>query len=111
MARRKPHIRSKVDLTVYETLEEQAAYQTGLATAIAGVADVISQFGTYALKNGKMPDFCSDEEKKAYRKGLAIAFNGTAEVFEGFTKHVITKGEELLKEKGWQGLNTEDDLK
>lgn len=111
MARRKPHIRSKVNLIVYETLEEQAAYQTGLATAIAGMADVISQFSEYALKNGKLPDICSDERKIGYRKGLAIALNVTAEFFQGFTDHIISEGEKLLKEKGWKGLNTEDDLK
>jgi hypothetical protein len=112
MARRKtPGIKTRVSLTVFKSLKEQTAFQQGLAVAFASVADVIGQFSEYALKNGKLPDFCGDEEKKAYRQGLAIAFNGTAEVFNGLTDHVITEGEKILKEKGWQGLNTEDDLK
>lgn len=117
MARRKaperktPGIKTRVGLNVYKSLEEQKAFQQGLAIAFAGVADVMAQFSEYALKNGKLPDFCSDEEKNSYKKGLVIAFNGTAEVFNGLTEHVITEGEKLLKEKGWNGLNTEDDLK
>lgn len=108
---RKQKIKSRVELSVFNSLEEQAAFQTGMATAIAGVADVIGQFGEYAMKNGKLPDICSDERKIGYKKGLVVAFNGTAEVFEGFTDRIIAEGEKLLKEKGWQGLNTEDDLK
>ena len=108
---RKQKIKSRVELSVFNSLEEQAAFQTGMATAIAGVADVIGQFGEYAMKNGKLPDICSDERKIGYKKGLVVAFNGTAEVFEGFTDHIIAEGEKILKEKGWRGLNTEDDLK
>ena len=108
---RKQKIKSRVELSVFNSLEEQAAFQTGMATAIAGVADVIGQFGEYAMKNGKLPDICSDERKIGFKKGLVVAFNGTAEVFEVFTDHIIAEGEKLLKEKGWQGLNTEDDLK
>ena len=108
---RKQKIKSRVELSVFNSLEEQAAFQTGMATAIAGVADVIGRFGEYAMKNGKLPDICSDERKIGYKKGLVVAFNGTAEVFKGFTDHIIAEGEKLLKEKGWQGLNTEDDLK
>lgn len=112
MARRKiPKIKTSVSVPVYNSLKEQTAFQQGLAVAFASVADVMSQFSEYALKNGKMPDFCSDEGKTAYKKGLVIAFNGTAEVFDGLTNHVITEGEKILKEKGWKGLNTEDDLK
>lgn len=111
MARRKTKIRSQVELKIYNSLEEQVAFQTGMAIAIAGIADVISQFGAYAMKNGKLPDICSEERKIGYKKGLVVAFNGTAEVFQGFTDHVIAEGEKLLKEKGWKGLNTEDDLK
>lgn len=111
MARRKPKIKSRVELNVYKSLEVQQAYQMGMATALAGVADVMSQFAGYATKNGKLPDFCSEKEQSAYLKGLVIAFNGTAEVFHNFTDHVIAEGEKLLKEKGWKGLNTEDDLK
>lgn len=108
---RKQKIKSRVKLSVFNSLEEQTAFQTGMATAIAGVADVIGQFGVYAMKNGKLPDICSDERKIGYKKGLVVAFNGTAEVFQGFTDHIISEGEKLLKEKGWEGLNTEDDLK
>lgn len=111
MARRKPKIRSQIELNCYKSLKEQAAFQSGIAVAFASVADVMSQFSEYALKNGKLPDFCNDAEQTAYKKGLVIAFNGMAEVFNGLTEHVITEGEKLLKEKGWQGLNTEDDLK
>lgn len=111
MARRKPKIKSRVELCIYDSLEEQKAFQVGMATAIAGIADVISQFGAYAMKDGKLSDHCSDEQNTYYKKGLALAFNGTAEVFKGFTDHIIGEGEKLLKEKGWKGLNTEDDLK
>lgn len=111
MARRKPKIKSRIELNCYKSLKEQAAFQSGIAVAFASVADVMSQFSEYALKNGKLPDFCGDKEQSSYKKGLCIAFNGMAEVFDGLTNHVITEGEKLLKEKGWKGLNTEDDLK
>ena len=111
MTRKPKETKIQVKLSVFNSLEEQAAFQTGMATAIAGVADVIGQFGEYAMKNGKLPDICSDERKIGYKKGLVVAFNGTAEVFEGFTDHIIAEGEKILKEKGWRGLNTEDDLK
>ena len=67
---RKQKIKSRVKLSVFNSLEEQAAFQTGMATAIAGVADVIGQFGEYAMKNGKLPDICSDERKIGFKKGL-----------------------------------------
>lgn len=112
MARRKPpKIKSQVELRVYNSLEKQKAFQAGIAVAFASVADVMGQFSEYAMKNGKLPDFCSEKEQNSYKKGLAMAFNGTAEVFDGLVNHVITEGEKILKEKGWKGLNTEDDLK
>lgn len=114
MARKKaekPKIKMMIELHEYHSLKHQLAYQQGIATAFAGTADVICQFAEYALKNDKLPDLCSEERQKGYKEGMAIAFNGMAEVFNNFSNHLITEGEKLLKEKGWEGLNTEDDLK
>lgn len=49
------------------------------------------------------PQFDTLEEQKAFQWGLAIAFNATAEIQNATAKAVITKGEEILKDMGWDG--------
>ncbi len=50
------------------------------------------------------PRFDTLEEQKAFQLGLACAFNANAECSIATARAVITKGEEILKSMGWNGI-------
>lgn len=49
------------------------------------------------------PKFKTLEEQRAFQWGLAIAFNANAVSTNGTAESIIKKGEEILKEMGWDG--------
>lgn len=49
------------------------------------------------------PKFKTLEEQRAFQWGLAIAFNANAECANATSTAIIKKGEEILKEMGWDG--------